>query len=132
MRSSRVWRSSWRQGQPAECRLLQRQAAPRNERCDQETSRGTVGQPSDDSPRMGQSLDIGSEDLPRVPMQREPAAEIFWISTKFLEPEGAVVTQEDVDAIIAGRAVDGEHDTPRHGDWSRPMTRPSQPGRAVG
>jgi hypothetical protein len=68
---------------------------------------------------MGQSLDIGCEDLARMTVQREPTLEIFRIPAKLLEAECAIVAHEDIDATIASRAIKRRDNNRGHAESGR-------------
>jgi hypothetical protein len=54
-------------------------------------------------------------DLGTVSLKREPSAQIFVISPEFLLPKCAVVTLENIDAVIARLIVNGCEDSTWHG-----------------
>ncbi|MCW5590904.1 MAG: hypothetical protein KIS74_02290 [Burkholderiales bacterium] len=53
-------------------------------------------------------------DPSTVSLKGEPPAQVFVISPEFLEPECAVVTLKDIDAMIAGLVVEGCDDSTWH------------------
>jgi hypothetical protein len=49
-------------------------------------------------------------------MEWKPTSHVLWIPAVLLETERAIVAQEDIDAMVAGRIVEGCYDSSGHGD----------------
>jgi hypothetical protein len=81
---------------------------------------------------MGQGLAISWEDLTRMPMQWEPTLEIFRIFAEFLDAKRAVVAPEDIDAMVASRAIEREYDKLCHVDSRRTRNLRAERGLMLG
>ena len=68
---------------------------------------------------MGQSVDIGRENLARMTVQWKPTIKIFRVLAEFLEAERAIVAHEDIDAMIAIRAIKRGYDKLGHAESAR-------------